>query len=105
MLFSDYPLHYDSFIRPTLLWEYDLEHLDIQKMRNIIVQRMLERGRKDNYYAILNMYGLEGVKEALKEIPYMSEKDMNFACFAFDIKKEDLKCYKLKQSHQQHFTS
>jgi len=105
MLFSDFRKHSDSAIRPSLLWEYDLEHLDFYKMRNVVVQRVLERGRRDDYYAMLNLYGIEGVREALKEIPYMSEKDMNFACFTFDIKKEDLRCYKSKQSHRQHFCS
>ena len=88
-----------------MLWEFDLEKFDWQQMRNEVVQRVLERGRMDDFYAILNLYGLEGVKAALREIPYMNDKDMNFACVAFDLRKEELKCYTRKQSIPQHWNS
>ena len=74
-------------------------------MRNEVVQRVLERGRMDDFYAILNLYGVEGVKAALREIPYMNDKDMNFACVAFDLRKEELKCYTKKQSMPLHWNS
>ncbi len=88
-----------------MLWEFDLEKFDWQKMRNEVVQRVLERGRMDDFYAILNLYGVEGVKAALREIPYMNDKDMNFACIAFDLRKEELKCYTKKQSMPLHWNS
>ena len=105
MLFEDYLNHKNAEVRTTLLWEYDLSNFDWQKMRNEVVQRVLERGRMDDFYAILNLYGLEGVKAALREIPYMNDKDMNFACVAFDVRKEELKCYTRKQSMPLHWNS
>ena len=105
MPFEDYYNHKNAEVRPTLLWEYDLSNFDWQKMRNEAVQRVLERGRMDDFYAILNLYGVEGVKAALREIPYMNDKDMNFACVAFDLRKEELKCYTRKQSMPLHWNS
>lgn len=35
----------------------------------------------------------------------MNDKDMNFACRVFNLKKEDLKCYKNKQSKPQLWNS
>ena len=105
MPFEDYLNHKNAEVRPTLLWEYDLSNFDWQKMRNEVVQRVLERGRMDDFYAILNLYGLEGVKAALREIPYMNDTDMNFACVAFDLRKEELKCYRRKQSMPLHWNS
>ena len=105
MPFEDYYKHKNAEVRPTLLWEYDLSNFDWQQMRNEVVQRVLERGRMDDFYAILNLYGLEGVKAALREIPYMNDKDMNFACVAFDLRKEELKCYTRKQSMPLHWNS
>ena len=102
MLFDDYRQHLDSVIRPSLLWEYDLSDFDWQSMRNVVVQRVLERGRMDDYYAMLNLYGREGVREALRMIPYMNRKDMNFACFVFDLKKEELKCCTMRPSRPLH---
>ena len=105
MPFEDYHNHKNAEVRPTLLWEYDLSNFDWQQMRNEVVQRVLERGRMDDFYAILNLYGVEGVKAALREIPYMNDKDMNFACIAFDLRKEELKCYTRKQSMPLHWNS
>ena len=98
-------MHKSAEVRPSLLWEYDLSNFDWQQMRNEVVQRVLERGRMDDFYAILNLYGEEGVKAALREIPYMNDKDMNLACIAFDLRKEDLRCYIRKQSMPLHWNS
>ena len=98
-------MHKSAEVRPSLLWEYDLSNFDWQQMRNEVVQRVLERGRMDDFYAILNLYGEEGVKAALREIPYMNDKDMNFACIAFDLRKEDLRCYIRTQSMPLHWNS
>ncbi len=105
MFFSDYKQHSTARVRTSLFWEYDMERFDWFKLRNIVVQRVLERGRIDDMYAILNMYGVEGVKQAFCEIPYMNAKDMNFVCTFFDLHKEDLKCYVKKQLKPQHWNS
>lgn len=105
MFFSDYKNHKNSKIRESLLWEYNLEQFDWQGMRNIVVQRVIERGRPDDFYAILNRYGLEGVKDAIVHIPYLNPRDMEFICSVFDIKKNELLCFSRKQSIKQHWNS
>ena len=105
MFFDNYNLHKDAKIRNTLFWEYDFDKIDWQQMKGLIVQRVIERGRMDDFYAILNLYGMEGVKEAIKQIPYLNPKDMTFVCYVFEIKKEDLKCFTKKQLKNQHWNS
>jgi len=56
-------------------------------MRNVVVQRVIERGRMDDYYAVLNRYGLKEVKETIKQIPYLNMRDISFVCSVFDLKK------------------
>lgn len=92
-------------VSPTLLWEYDINLFDYHKMRNLVVQRVVERGWPDDFYAMLNIYGLEGVEEALKEIPYLNERDMYFVHNIFEIPLEDLLCYKNRQFLHQHWNS
>jgi len=105
MFFSDYLQHKNSTIRPSLLWEYDMENFDWEAMRSLVVQRVVERGRIADFYAVLNQYGLEGFKEAIKTIPYLNRKDISFVCTIFGLKKEELKCYSKKQSQQAHWHS
>jgi len=105
MFFDTYKFHQKAQIRKTLLWEYDLDHLNWQDMRLVVVQRVIERGRLDDFYALLNLYGQKGVKDAIKQIPYLNSKDLSFVCSVFNLKKEDLKCFTKQQSTIQHWNS
>lgn len=89
-----------------LLWEYDYENFDWDKMRIVTIQRVIERGSMDDFYAALKLYGgIENVREIIKDIPVLSPIDMNFVCVNFDLKKEDLKCYKRKLSREKLLSS
>jgi hypothetical protein len=105
MFFDNYKLHQNSKVRDTLLWEYDMDRFNWEDMRNLVVQRVIERGRMDDFYAILNLYGLSGVKEAIRQIPYLNARDLSFVCSVFNLKKESLKCYTKQQSTVQHWNS
>lgn len=105
MFFTDYKSHHKAQIRKSLLWEYDLTNFNWQEMRFIVIQRVIERGRLDDFYALLNIYGLKGVKESIKQIPYLNPKDFSFVCSVFNLKKENLKCYSKQQSTILHWNS
>lgn len=105
MFFGNYYKHKEARIRKSLFWEYDFERIDWIRMKNLVVQRVIERGRIDDYYAILNLYGLDGVIEEIKKIPYMNAKDQAFVCSVFQINREDLQCCIKKQSANQHWNS
>lgn len=92
MLYSDYKNHPIKEVNPTLLWEYDLQNFDYQDMKKLVIQRVIERGWPNDFYAILNLYGLDGVKEAIKEIKSLNRKDKNFVSVVFEIPLKDLKC-------------
>jgi hypothetical protein len=105
MYFDNYKDHPDAKINPSLLWEYDLTKFDFQQMREVVVQRVVERGWPMDWYAALNLYGEEGMKTAIKALPYLNDKDMNFVSVIFDIPLSKLKCYERKRSHQAHWNS
>jgi len=102
---EDYEKHPDARVNPALLWEYDLAEFDFVRMRNLVVQRVIERGWPGDWHAILNLYGEEGVRAAIMAIPYMNAKDMNFVSIAFDIPISKMKCYKKKPSTPQQWNS
>ncbi|MBK0383880.1 hypothetical protein I5M32_13005 [Pedobacter sp. SD-b] len=105
MFFDNYIEHPNAKLNNNLLWEYNLSDFDFLKMRNLVVQRVVERGWPDDWYFILNFYGLEEVKKAIKEISYLNDKDMNFVSVIFDIPFIELKCYTKKQLTKQHWNS
>jgi len=99
---EDHPKHPDAKINPTLLWEYNLADFDFQKTRNVVVQRVVERGWPNDWWAALNLYGEDGVKDAIKSLSYLNDKDMNFVSKAFDIPLSEMKCYEQKQLRPAH---
>lgn len=105
MFFDNYKMHQDARLRSSLLWEYDLDRFDWDAMQNIVLQRVIERGRITDFYAVINLYGLESFKEGIKNIPNLNEKDIAFVCTVFGIKKKELKCYTQKQLRQKHWNS
>jgi hypothetical protein len=62
---------------------------DLYTMKRLVVQRVIERGTMEDFYAIFKLYGgIEGVKEIIKEIPaILSPRDETFALRVFHRKK------------------
>jgi hypothetical protein len=105
MYFTDIDKHSKAKLNKALLWEYDTTDIDYEAMKNIIVQRVAERGRMEDWYFILNLYGLAKVKEILKSIAYMNNKDLRFVSHQFSIPLKEMKCYGKKQLANQHWNS
>lgn len=105
MYFNDYRDYPDAILNPKLLWEYDLRKFDFDVMQDLVVQRVIERGWPSDWYFILNRFGLEGVKNSIKNIAFLNDKDMHFVSHQFDIPITSLKCFTKKQSVPKHWNS
>ena len=105
MFFKDYKANANAKIRESLLWEFQNKDVDFGEMKTTVVQRVIERGRMNDFYAILNLYGENEVKAIIKNISYLNNKDIAFVCAIFNLKREDLKCYIKKQLQTQHWNS
>jgi hypothetical protein len=90
-----------------LLWDMDLGNFDLQKNKKIVVQRVIEYGLPEDYDTIFSLYGgIQGVREIIKQIHHFRyPQDIAFVCIAFDLKKEELECYKRQQLRKQHLNS
>jgi hypothetical protein len=105
MFFDNWHLRVNGVptLRRGLLWEYDISSFDWDAMRGVIVERVIERGREEDFYAIFQLYeDVEGVRKIIKDdVPYLSNKDISFVCAIFNLKKEELKCYARKLSRRE----
>ena len=103
MLFDDWKERdTQKGISKGLLWEYDLTNFDWENMKTVVMQRVIERGWPDDFYAAIKLYGgIDNVREIIKDIPVLSPKDMSFVCQIFNIKKEELECYTRKRLREQ----
>ena len=101
-ILDEYRNHKNEYrINRALLWDFDYDNFDWQRLKATVIRRVIERGRKEDYFAAFDLYGgREGFREGIKEVSYLSDKDMNFVCIIFDLKKEELTCYKKKMARQ-----
>ena len=95
-ILDEYRNHKNEYrINRALLWDFDYDNFDWQRLKATVIRRVIERGRKEDYFAAFDLYGgREGFREGIKEVSSLSDKDMNFVCIIFDLKKEELTCYK-----------
>ena len=93
MLFDDWKDKSPLKISSTLLWDYDLSTFDWENGKLIVVERIVESGQDNDFYAAIQLYGgLEGFIEIVKQGPYLNERDMNFVSKAFRIDLNELQC-------------
>ena len=91
-------------INRSLLWEYDVDNFDWQNSKAIVVQRVIEMGEPEDFYAAFDLYGgVDGFREIIKTLPYLNDIDINFVCVFFNLKREDLRCCTRRQSIQKHW--
>ncbi len=91
-------------LNPGLLWDYDINQLQPQMYRRLMVTRVIQMGRLEDFYAAFDMFGgIEGfVRIAQNEVSGLTDKELNFICCAFDLKKEQTQCYRKAQLRQAH---
>lgn len=104
---EQYIPHDDSqAISPSLLWEYDLTNFDWDKSKCIVVERIIERGRPEDYRGAINRYGgIENFREIIKTVRHLSQKDIAFVCSFFKLNKEELLCYRRQQLRSERWNS
>jgi hypothetical protein len=89
-----------------LFWEYNMSEFDWHAMQKLVVQRVIERGGMNDFYAAIRLYGgLDKFKEIIKKIRYLSDRNISFISIVFDLKKEELLCYTRKQWREKHLSS
>lgn len=79
-----------------LLWDMNHSQFDYQSGIQIIVERVVMRGNSKDWQKMYELYPLESIKDAIRKIPWLSERDMHFVHILFDIPLTEMECYKRK---------
>lgn len=90
-------------IRKELFWDVDPSHLDQEKNKRLIIERILSYGNISEISEIINNYGKDTVIEEIKKLGYLDPKTLEFVITFFKIRKEELQCFTRKQSALPHW--
>ncbi len=88
----------------TLFWDVNYDLIDWQASKEMVIQRVLERGLPRHWEELERFYSRQTIVSLLKEkITYLPTESINDASSFFKLKKEEMLCYRRKQSHPIHF--
>ncbi|MEQ1745186.1 MAG: hypothetical protein ABMA02_07170 [Saprospiraceae bacterium] len=86
---------------PNLFWDTDETTLGAEKNARFIIERVLSRGRLSDWFALVQLYGLERIKKEAMQIRYLDQVTLSFCSAIFGMPKSRFRCYKQPQSIQQ----
>jgi len=87
-----------------LFWDWNFSKIDWEKHYLAVIDRIIERGDKDDWKELVRYYGKPKIVKALKfEIKYLPDYIIDDVCSYFDLQKEAIACYAHKQSRKGHW--
>jgi hypothetical protein len=79
-------LHEDAFpFSQNLMWDCALENIDLQKHKRYIIERVMTRGKLEDFYLILKIYNKEEIVAALQRSKELDKKTANFCEHYFEL--------------------
>ncbi|HEB62428.1 MAG TPA: hypothetical protein ENI82_04665 [Bacteroidetes bacterium] len=81
-----------------LFWDVDRNELDIEKDKAFIIQRILEYGLMADWKLIQHIYGLQLIKKVALNARELDDITLSFLSTIFNLKKQNFRCYRLRQS-------
>lgn len=75
-----------------LFWDIDKDDLDFQEHSSYVIIRVAQRGSLEDYRKIEQFYGIELIKKALLNAPYLDEKTLSFFSFYLKVDKNEFRC-------------
>lgn len=87
-----------------LFWDFNYDKIDWENNYGTIIERVIERGSEQEWQELFRYYGYDKVVHTLKyESTYLADHTIEKVCIYFNVKQEELRCYKRKQSRLGHW--
>lgn len=83
---------------PHLFWDVKQGTLDLSKNQQLITERIIQRGSRKDWQLMERTYPREQIIAQVKQIDWLSEKDMAYVHVYFGIPYNEMRCYTKKQS-------
>jgi len=90
-------------LRKSLFWDVDVQTIDLEKHKYSVVERIVQRGRLEEFKAMIQYYGKEAVKETLLNIRHLDKVTLSFCSCYFNVPESEFRCYKLAQLNPEHW--
>lgn len=85
-------------LSPHLFWDVAIEEIEIEKHSVFIFERVMRYGKLNDWLMLKKIYGLSNIKKMALEARDLDDFSIAFLSLIFNIKKENFRCYRQKQS-------
>lgn len=65
-------------ISPHLLWEYDLDSFDFDQSKEIVIERVIQRGNLKDWQVVFKVYGKAALLHTAEHSKQLSGRDRYF---------------------------
>lgn len=83
----------DKDLLSSCLWSSDLDSLDMEGDKFLIIERLLEHGGDRHIKFLFEKYKPEDIVSVVKNSSYLSPKTVNYWCLVFGLKREETRCF------------
>jgi hypothetical protein len=90
-------------LSPTLFWDVEIEELDPEKHRKFIINRVLGRGRMDDWCCLKAYYTIDVIVDVAKKVRTLDPKTLAFIACVGKVAREEFRCYSTKPSSGIHW--
>ncbi len=98
-------LNISKDLKPQYFWDVDINKLDVNSSKRLIIQRVFELGTAKEIMLVIKYYGNSEVVDVLKNLNYIDPKTLNFVSKLFNVSLQSFKCYTREQLNPQHWNS
>ena len=84
-----------------LFWDVDRNTVDMERNASFMVQRVLEYGLLSDWIQLRSYYGIDRIAKEAMTLRSLEPRALSFIANLSKTKKEDYRCYILRQSNQQ----
>ena len=85
-------------LSPVCFWDIDREKFDPNQYPAHIITRVLAYGTLDDWRLIRSFYGMDRIVEVCKNVRTLDAVSLAFICAMSGTKKEEYRCYHIRQS-------
>jgi hypothetical protein len=91
-----------SSLSPHLFWDVDINLIDIERSKNLIVKRVLDYGLINDWHILVKIYGIPAIAIIAMNIKDLDKKSASFIALLSKTSTKDYLCFTSKQSMPQH---
>jgi hypothetical protein len=73
-----------------LFWDAPVEDIDLQKNKRYVIERVLTKGKMDDFEKLLTLYSREEIKQELRKSKELDPKTRHFCSWYFEIPEHEL---------------